>query len=835
MNKSFGKFSCSMFSLTIAVAFITGFFLSPPSVFSDKPDNGQITFLTSQELDWINKNNGRIRMAPDPYFPPLEFFNEKGELDGIAPDYIKLIEKKTGLRFQIVRLANFEEILEKAKQREIDLVCTVIKTPERSDYLLFTSPYISIPNAIVARNDVGKKLDVDDLKNMTDIVYQGGYAIGSFLAKKHGITHLEPVTSPEEALKKLSMGKINAMVGNLATISYYSRKMNLANLKVAGDCGFDDTLAFASRKDLPILNSILEKTLREISEEERDTVWDDWIKIESTVFYEDTDFWISAILVLGVLSFIIMLLFVWNRTLKRLISLKTLELQKSEEKYRSLVENSTEAIFVVQDGFFVFSNPAAVNLAGFTHEELFKKTYIELVHVDDMEIVSENIKMRLDGDFSFFRFLIRIVIKGGATRWVEANSVLIDWEAMPAVLIFVTDVTERKWAEDEKHKLEEHLVQAQKMEAIGRLAGGVAHDFNNMLTAIMGHTELAMLKAGLSDSLHDDLTEIKNAAERSAALTSQLLSFARKQTAVPKVINLNNTVEAMLKILVRLIGENIELVWRPYPALDNIKIDPGQVDQILTNLLVNARDAIAGESGKISIETMNVVFDEMYCAEYLDVFPGEYVMLSVCDNGCGMDKETRANIFEPFFTTKDYGKGTGLGLATVYGIVRQNNGFINVYSEPGAGTSFRIYLRKYLEADIEPRSELTVINTITGSETILVVEDEKIILELGRSILERFGYNVLPASNPVEAMRIAESHAGKIHLLVTDIVMPGMNGLDLSERLVSINPDIKTVFMSGYTADIISHNGILETGVNIIQKPFTVKELALTVRKVLDS
>lgn len=821
--------------ITIAAAFLFAFLSPANPVFSDVINNDQIDFLTIDERKWVQENNGKITIAPDPYFPPLEYFNEKGELHGIAPDYVKLIEKKLGFRFKIVRLKSFEEILEKAKQREIDLVCTVIKTPERSEYLLFTSPYISIPNAIVVRNDIKRKLEIKDLKNMTDIVFQGGYAIGNYLAENHGIKHLDPITSPEEALRDLSMGRINAMVGNLATISYYSKKLNLTNLRVAGDCGFDDTLSFASRKDLPILNSILEKTLAEISQKERDAVRDDWIKIESTRFYEDINFWISVISVLGIFSFIILLLFAWNRTLKKLIALKTFELQKSEEKYRSLVENSTEAICVVQDGLFAFVNPAAIGLTGFTEEELYKSQYIEMVYSDDRDMVSSRLKQRIDGDSLFYRFLSRIVINGGSIRWVENNYVLIDWESRPAILIFLTDVTERKWAEDEKQKLEGHLMQAQKMEAIGRLAGGVAHDFNNMLTAILGHTELAMMKTDPSQSLYKDLLEINNAAERSTTLTMQLLSFARKQTAVPKVINLNDTVDAILKILIRLIGENIELAWRPGAELGKIKIDPGQIDQVLTNLLVNARDAIEGNSGKISIETANAFFDELYCSAYLEALPGEYVMLSVCDNGCGMEKDTKANIFEPFFTTKESGKGTGLGLATVYGIVKQNDGFINIYSEPGKGTSFKIYFRKYSEDGAEEPQETRVYDVVKGSETILLVEDEKVILDLGKSVLERFGYKILPANNPIEAIRIAENYEGEIHLLMTDVVMPDMNGLDLAKHLSSIKSNIKIVFMSGYTADIIAQNGLLKNGVNLIQKPFTSKELALKVRKVLDS
>jgi len=389
-----------------------------------------------------------------------------------------------------------------------------------------------------------------------------------------------------------------------------------------------------------------------------------------------------------------------------------------------------------------------------------------------------------------------------------------------------------KRSEAERETLQAQLNQIQKMESVGRLAGGVAHDFNNMLGVILGHTEMALLKADPAQPLCSDLQEISKAAERSATLVRQLLAFARKETIAPKVLDLNKTVEGMLTMLGRLIGEDIHLAWLPGSRVWPTKMDPSQIDQILTNLCVNARDAIGGV-GKVTIETANAVFDENYSAKHAGFVPGEFVLLAVSDDGCGMDRETRDKIFEPFFTTKEIGKGTGLGLATVFGIVKQNNGFINVYSEPGQGTTFKIYLPRHSANDISTNTADPEPSR-RGHETILLVEDEAEILELGRLMLESFGYSVVTASTPAEAINLADEHAGGINLLVTDVVMPGMNGRELAENLLSRYPDMSCLFMSGYTADVIAHRGVLDEGVQFIQKPFSMQKLAGKVREALD-
>ena len=404
-----------------------------------------------------------------------------------------------------------------------------------------------------------------------------------------------------------------------------------------------------------------------------------------------------------------------------------------------------------------------------------------------------------------------------AIKWTDGRIVKLQ---------VATDITDHK-------KMEQQLRQAQKMEAVGTLAGGIAHDFNNMLGVISGHAELALKKASPKDKLYKDLEQIHSAANRSADITRQLLAFARKQTISPKVLDLNDTVEKMLKMLARLIGEDIDLLWEPAEDVCTVNMDPSQLDQILANLCVNARDAIA-DVGRITIETGNIRFDQTYCDTHAGFVPGEFVLLAVSDNGCGMDQITQKNLFEPFYTTKKPGKGTGLGLATVYGIVKQNSGFINVYSEPGMGSTFRIYLPRHTGVPGRITEEPVSPMPLGKQETILIVEDEATILEMLESMLESLGYTPLCADTPGRAIQIAREHTDRIHLLMTDVVMPEMNGRHLAEQITNICPQLKIVFMSGYTANVIAHQGVLHEDVHFLQKPFSMEDLAQQIRQVLD-
>jgi len=521
------------------------------------------------------------------------------------------------------------------------------------------------------------------------------------------------------------------------------------------------------------------------------------------------------------------------------------ERRRVEEALRGSKERLQRTLEAVNDGVWdldlatgraVFS-PKYYTMLGYDPYE-FRQHYDswrDLVHPEDRERAEREIKERLARNEGY-AIDIRMRTKAGTWCWILTRGKAIEWDSRgnPVRLVGTqSDITERKRAEEEQEHLREQLIQAQKMESIGRLAGGVAHDFNNMLGVILGHVEMAMEEAEPEQMLLADLAEIRKAALRSTDLTRQLLAFARKQTVSPKVLDINETVSGLLKMLKRLIGEDIELAWMPGGELWPVKIDPSQVDQILANLCVNSRDAITGV-GRIAIETANVHLDDKYCNGRPGCRPDRYVMLSVSDNGCGMSKQVLRKLFEPFFTTKETGKGTGLGLATVYGIVKQNDGFVEVGSELGRGTTVRVYLRRHI-AEAEPaRVAAPQAHAASGRETVLVVEDEPAILQLSKRMLEKQGYRVLTAGTPGEAIRLAGEHAGKIHLLMTDVVMPEMNGRELAEKLHGIYPELKHLFMSGYADDIIAQYGALTEDVGFLPKPFSMKVLADKVREVLD-
>ena len=508
-------------------------------------------------------------------------------------------------------------------------------------------------------------------------------------------------------------------------------------------------------------------------------------------------------------------------------------IRESEERFSRFFRTSPAgtSISSINDGEFIDVNDAFLNFFGYTREEVIGQNSLKLGMWVSPEIRAKMVKtLQEHGGVRDLETQFRK--KSGEIKDVNFTADIIEAAGQRYILGLTYDITERKTGERERKRLEGQLFQAQKMESIGRLAGGVAHDFNNMLGVIIGRAEMA-LNLVSTDKLRHNIEEILNAGLRSADLTRQLLAFARQQTAVPKIMDLNDTISRMLKMLRRLIGEDIDLLWRPEPVLWKVKIDPSQVDQVLVNLAVNARDAISSV-GVITIRTENVSVHDSIISEKPEFIPGDYVLLTVSDTGEGMSRENCRKVFEPFFTTKEVGKGTGLGLSTVYGIVKQNAGFIYVVSEPGEGTTFTIYLPR-LKAEIAlPPSRDVTTKLLAGSETILLVEDDKAILDLSRMILEGLGYKVFAAETPLHAIELFEVHMADIHLLITDVVMPRMHGRELAKRLNAIRPNLKCLYMSGYTADVIAHQGFLDAGVNFIQKPFQSETFAEKIRQVLD-
>ncbi len=1094
--------------------------------------------LATEEQEWLSEHSASIRIGITEIPPQVLRGKTQGDYEGLSIDYIRLLERRLNCKFKLVYYTTWDEVMQAARNNYIDMIFAAQKTPERSEYLLFSTPYIELPNMIVMRNNVEEAFTLEKMKGLK-IVCSEGSAVLEFLRANYGYLDIYPVNDELSGLIKVSFGEADAMVVELSRASYDIEKAKITNLRVAGNTGFTYQLRFASRKDWPVLNRILDKGLSSITDADRDVITRKWIAIGPEPILGGRKFWGVLSAGLFAMVLILMVVILWNRTLKARVTQRTELLQKellerrraqealreSEQRlsqiidflpdatfaidlngkviawnraiqemtgvkaeqildrggheyalpfygmqrpllidlvfasdeeikneyhfvekegdvllaeadvpvkgqgYRALwgtarplydsggnivgaieairditerkraegdlkqmnsyleniFDNSPDAIGIVDShGRFIRANKMTEELYGYTSEEMKKKSAFELyADKDDLEKMLATLRrdgavkkweMRMERkDGSIVPFEISIgLLKDGQNRILGSVSIARDLsgikEALAAVkasherlyqeiserkqaegtverlrrrnelildsagegilglcpegrhtfvnpaatrmlgytadeligrkghdlyhhtredgglypeedcpivqafrygkfcqvaeevfwrkdgtgfpvryssapiieqdqivgaVVTFRDITEHKRGEKERKKLEEQLFQSQKMESVGRLAGGVAHDFNNMLGVIIGRAEMALEQNVPADKLQHDLREILKAGQRSADLTRQLLAFARKQTAAPKTLDLNDTISSMLKMLRRLIGEDIDLLWVPELDLWKVKIDPSQVDQILANLVVNARDAISGV-GAITMKTENVVIDDSQRAETPEFIPGEYVLLSVSDNGDGMSNEVLENIFEPFFTTKELGKGTGLGLSTVYGIVKQNDGFIYVASELGKGTTFYIYLPRF-ETPIARKPSKEVADKLrTGTETILLVEDDEAILNLSKIILEKLGYTVLAAETPVLALHLAEKHPGELHLLITDVVMPKMNGRALAEQLGATRPNLKCLYMSGYTADVITHRGILNGGVDFIQKPFSSDELAAKVRQVLD-
>jgi PAS domain S-box-containing protein len=514
------------------------------------------------------------------------------------------------------------------------------------------------------------------------------------------------------------------------------------------------------------------------------------------------------------------------------------KLRNSEQRLAGILSNMRDVVWSLSwpDLSVLFISDSAERVFGRSAQDFHANPALwqEVVHPEDAHTLETAFK-DLQKLGSAER-TCRIVRPDGSIAWIHDRSWMVLDESGRPIRVdgIVTDITERARAEAERAKLEKQLWASQKMEAIGSLAGGVAHDFNNLLTVILSYVGFAMEGLREGDPLRSDLLEIKKAGERAAALTRQLLAFGRMQVLQPVPLSLNETATGIEKMLQRILGEDIDLVQTLAPDLGLTLADPSQLEQVLMNLVVNARDAMP-EGGKLTIETSNVEVDEEYVAHHLAVKPGPYVQLAVTDTGCGIDEQTRARIFEPFFTTKEKGKGTGLGLSTVYGIVKQSGGNIWVYSELGQGTTFKIYLPRALSvtapAAICPPA---VPMRIAGTETILVVEDEEALLRISLRTLEAAGYKVLTAANGDEALLVSAQYAGDIHLLLTDLVMPRMNGRALAQALSKARPALRIIYMSGYTDDAIVHHGVLDAGTNFLAKPFTATDLTRKVRVVLD-
>ncbi|HQO58740.1 MAG TPA: transporter substrate-binding domain-containing protein [Candidatus Omnitrophota bacterium] len=786
----------------------------------DSPDSG--------ELPAGGLNGRKVRVGLYENKPKI-FTNEAGVASGIFPTILHEIGRKE--KWQLIYIpCQWNECLESLENGRIDLMPDVAFSAERDERLDFHSEVVVNRWSVVYAKKSKRMTTISDLNGQRIAVLKGSIQYGLLQQMVQGfglkVSFLER-PSFEEAFGATARGDADAVVANQFLGDYFYRQYGLektpvifnpVSLYFATAAGSNTDLLKAIDKNLLVMKSQPGSTYYKALQA--------WVKEPPGTVMPPYFIWL-----LGSVSGILFLAVVFIWLLRRQVRVVTRNLidanerlSESEKKFRDIFQKHTAVKLIIdlKNGNIIEANEAAEKFYGWSRAELLRMRMQDINMLAPEQVAAELEQARREG-WSYYESRYRLA--NGSARDVEVFSSVLDIKGETFLHSIIHDITE-------KRKLEQQYRQAQKMESVGRLAGGVAHDYNNMLSLILGYTELALAKTDPADPIYANLTEVLNAARRSVDITRQLLAFARRQPMEPKILDLNQSMMAMLKMLQRLIGEDIELIWRPGAEVWPVYIDPTQLDQILANLCTNARDAIAGV-GKLIIETGTVTFDEDYCVGHEGFIPGDFTMLAVSDDGCGMDRETLNNIFEPFFTTKGEGKGTGLGLATVYGIVKQNNGFINVYSEPGRGTTFRIYLPRREGAVVEISSMREEDLPRGHGERVLLVEDDKAILALGSKILEELGYHVLSAKTPTEAQRLAGAHAGKIDLLITDVIMPEMNGRELSDRLRALYPGMKILFMSGYTADVILPRGVLEEGVIFMQKPFTVKDVSVKVNQAL--
>lgn len=832
-----------------------------------------LIFLTLLSISYTADSNAGQKIKVGVYnFKPLVFIDEAGRASGLFTDILDYIALKEGWEITYIP-GSWSECLSRIEAGEIDIQVAIAYSKEREINLSF-SEYLIIDWASVFKQKGSDIQTIFDLQDKVVSVVKSGITIDEFkrvieqfnikcrlIEKNENIENLEAVHN-----KEAEAGVCPNIYGTTVEHNYNIERTPIVFSPIK--LGF----AVNRKGDQELLLTLN----RYISEMRAD---------QDSVYYSIRDRWISGykkdnitpewlFTVMWILSALFITLAVFSVVLKKRVKAKTSELVDanrklalSEENYRILFEQAkdeikerkiaekalkeSEEIFdylMKYSPVYIFFKDEQIRalrlsnnyetmlgkplkeLIGKTMDDLFPSDLAKSMIQDDIRILNEGKEIVVEEEFN--------------GRHYSTIKFPINIEGRPSYLAgYTIDITDRKIAEQENLKLQEQLLQSHKIESIGRLAGGVAHDFNNMLGVIIGHVELLIDRTDIPEDARNGLKAIQNAANRSADLTKQLLAFARKQTINPQIINLNEAVEGMLSMVERLIGEDIDLIWIGSQNVGKVEIDPAQIDQIIVNLCVNAKDAIldksedeAEKTGRITIETGKAVIDKSYCVDNFDAKPGRYLILAVSDNGCGIENERLPMIFDPFFTTKEVHKGTGLGLASVYGIVKQNRGFINVYSELGEGTTFRIYLPEYCEddntnVDDTPECSIEELPEV-GDETILLVEDELWLLELGETMLKRLGYTVLTASSPKEAVNIAENYPNKIDLLLTDVIMPEMNGRELAKKLADIRPNLKSIFMSGYTANVIAHHGVLDQDIYFIQKPFSIQELSKQIREV---
>ena len=799
--------------------------------------------LTTEESEWLTAHDGKIVLAHDPNAKPMDYLDEEGKFRGLAADYVHLIEKKLNFKFNIVHIKTWDEVLEKAKRKEIDVLCAVGKTPEREKWLFFTKPYIVIPTVILVREDIKETLTPDKMKGMK-VTFTKGWVIDEYLRKNYGHLNLVPSIDETTAMNTVSLGQADAWVTALTTSSILIEKHKITNLRVAGEMDLQFKLAIASRKDWPILNQIMQKGLSLISEKERAAIFNKWIHIQGTKQIS-RELWLGLIITTASILLIIIATLVWNRTLRRQVAQRTMELKgelmerkrteealrESEERFRVIATYTPDHILIQdKDLRYVWVlNPQL----GLTEEDMIGKTDFDFLSKEDAVVLTAMKKRVLGtGKPEFVRVPLTSFKRD--VQYFEGSYIAkCDQEGKIDGLIgYFRNVTERVEGEEQRKKLEAQLLQSQKMESVGTLAGGIAHDFNNILAIILGNAELAADDVPDWNPASASLKEIRRASIRAKDMVRQLLAFSRKTDEDSKPIDMAPIIKESMKMLRSAIPTSVEFKQHISDDPCNILGDAAQINQIVMNLVINAADAMSEEGGLLEVTLEKIILkEEKACFDWV-LSPGSYVRLRMRDTGEGIEPKIMDRIFDPYYTTKEIGKGTGMGLSVIHGIVKRHGGGIRVESELGKGTVFEIYfpaLEETAEEEKEAEGEIK-----GGSERILFVDDEESMVNLNRRRLERLGYQVKSTTKPVEALEWFKADPDQFNVIITDMTMPRMTGDRLAQEILKIRSDMPIIICTGYS-ERMSEKKAEALGVSkYIEKPIDLRDLASAIREVLD-
>ena len=785
--------------------------------------------LTSDERRWLAQH-GPLRYAPDPNFPPFEFFRSDGQLAGITPEILAEVARSLGTTLQPVRYATWPDVLAGFRRGEADLLGTLTRTPGREAFLDYTQPYLKVPNALyvnVTETWIRGFGDLAGAGRTTGVVRNSG--AHTWLRENHPELNLALMTDTREGLRALSLGRVNALLEVVPVAGYVIAENGYTNVRMLPETAFSVPQYLAVAQGHDRLRNILDKGLASVPMEDRLRIFARWTGTDPVRPGGGLPRWV----VRGAagLLLIVALVIGWNASLRRQVAVRTRALRESEAQFRRLLEDlPVPAAWADEAGRVEFANRQFTVLSGYTPAEVptldewFRlaipeardRTRFQLEWLEEMQRAHREHR-------STRPFETEIRAKGGAMRTV----VIVGCIAAGKHFVLFNDMSERV-------RIERQLRQAQKMEAIGQLAGGVAHDFNNLLTIVQCNADLLDMEEELSGEARKSVRQISDVTHRAANLTRQLLTFSRQQAVQMREIDLNEVLHGIGELITRLLGESVTLRCVTESGLPPIQADPGMIGQIVMNLAVNARDAMP-QGGELTIRTGTTMRTAgEVIARNPEARPGRFVTMAVTDTGVGIPAEVLPHLFEPFFTTKDIGKGTGLGLATVYGIAQQHAGWVEVASTPGAGTTFTIFLPA-LDVSAKAPGGGDGLGSHTGNETILVVEDEPMVRNLAKLCLVRCGYTVLEAGSGPEALNLWPAHRAEVDLLFTDIVMPGgMTGRELAKRLVADKPGLRVVFTSGYSRALLVDDSRWIDQITYIAKPYNLALLARVVRQCLD-